>query len=162
MRPCLLIPCAFILALAAGRDCAAAVRAGELIVTQGHGGVPCFSISEAQELRAGAPNFHAITVNEAGVKGALWTMTMPRERTFPVSFRMCVPYAGRLPVLPQTAAAPLHPGRLYEVTIEARAPFAANVPRSYRARFCLQKGTGGAAAVRSVGPEGKARYACGA
>ncbi len=166
MRFFLLLPCTFVLAMTAGRDCAAAARVGELTVTYGNAGVPCFSISEAEELRTGAPNFHSITVGEAGAKSSAWTMAMPRERTFPVSFRMCVPYAGRLPVLPQTPAASLQPGRLYEVTIETRAPFAPNAPRSYRARFCMQKSAPGGAVARDGKPEakpaGKGRYACGA
>jgi hypothetical protein len=50
---------------------------------------------------------------------------------------MCIPYAGRVPVLPQTPAAPLAPGTVYEVAINARSSRLSAAPRDYRARFCL-------------------------
>lgn len=158
----LFLACCLFIALA--RDCAAApaVRIGEVMVRQGNGGVPCFSISEREEARAGAPDFHSITVSEAGpgAKNAMWSMAMPRQRTFPVSFRMCVPYAGRLPVLPQTPAAPLQPGRVYEVAIEPRGPLAAAAPRSYRGRFCVGAAGPGAPAVRAAIADARGRYMC--
>ncbi|WP_426107517.1 hypothetical protein [Massilia sp. TSP1-1-2] len=144
-----LLRCLFILAIASAGACAAA-PAGELLVRQGNGGVPCFTIPEAEEARAGAPNFHAITVSEAGAKTPVWKMVMPPQRTFPVTFRMCVPYAGRLPVLPQTPAATLQPGKVYEVAIDARGPRPASAPRDYRARFCLVAQRDGALLVRHV------------
>lgn len=116
----------------------AASRIGELEVRPGKGGAACFTIPHAQERRTGAPQFEAISVTDAAnPKLALWSMAMPRERTFAVSFQMCIPYGGRLPVLPRTAAAALAPGRVYEVTIAPRAP-QAGAPRLYRARFCLR------------------------
>src|SRR6476660_9285556 len=93
----------FIVLTAAALDSVAGPRVGELVVRTGSSGVPCFTISEAEEARSGAPDFHAIAVSEG--KNVLWGMTMHGQRTFPVSFRMCIPYAGRLPVLPQTPAA---------------------------------------------------------
>lgn len=159
--PCLLIQYAFLLSLASGSACAAA-RSGEVVVREGNQGVPCFSISEAQERRTGAPNFHSITVSEAGAgaKGVVWIMKMPKHRTFPVSFRMCVPYAGRLPVLPQTPARGLQPGRVYEVLIEPRPPFAGKAPRSYRGRFCVVKTAQGRAGVDLPAPDSKGRHVC--
>lgn len=162
----LFLCCLLVLSIGPARDCAAAaaVRTGEVVVREGNAGVPCFSISEREELRAGAPNFHAITVGEAGAgaRGAMWTMAMPAARTFPVSFRMCVPYAGRLPVLPQTPALALQPGQVYEVVIEARPPLAAKAPRSYRGRFCVLKAAAGVPRVRMAVADAKGRYACGA
>ncbi|MEJ7804499.1 MAG: hypothetical protein WKG03_01060 [Telluria sp.] len=140
--------CLFALALASAGACAAS-RVGELVVKEGNAGVPCFTIPEAEEARGGAPNFHAITVTEVGVKGALWKMAMPAQRTFPVTFRMCIPYAGRLPVLPQTPAVALQPRRVYEVAIDARAR-GAGAPRDYRARFCLERQEDGALRVRNL------------
>jgi hypothetical protein len=155
---------AFILGLAAA-PATGAVRTGELEVREGKAGVPCFTIPEAEERRAGAPDFQSISVAESGpgAKTPLWTMSMPKQRTFPVSFRMCIPYAGRLPVLPQTAAAPLQPGRAYDVTIEARSAQQAGGPHTYRARFCLVPQRQGDARVRQIGAgslDPKARLVC--
>jgi hypothetical protein len=84
---------------------------------------------------------------------ALWSMAMPKERTFALSFRMCIPYAGRLPVLPQMPAAPLQAGHPYEVVIDVKTPQQAGAPHSYRARFCLDTHSGGALQVRTLGPQ---------
>lgn len=162
------IRCALVLGLAAA-PAVGAVRSGELEVREGKAGVPCFTISETEERRGGAPDFHAISVAEtgAGARNVMWTMSMPKARTFPVTFRMCIPYAGRLPVLPQTPAAALQPGRPYEVTIEVRARQQANAPRYYRARFCLQRQGQGQGQLRvhhigAGGGDAKARAGCGA
>ena len=97
----------------------------------------------------------------AAPKTALWRMAMPAQRTFPVSFRMCIPYAGRLPVLPQMPAAPLQAGKIYDVVIDARTGHARAVgPRDYRGRFCLVRQAGGALRVRNIGAAGKQRPAC--
>src|SRR5690606_16639048 len=59
----------------------AARRVGEAQVRAGANDVPCFTISQREERRAGAPDFHAVTVTEeGGGKGVLWRMAMPRER----------------------------------------------------------------------------------
>ena len=150
MPPSPLHCCLFVLAIASAGECAAA-HVGELVVKEGNGGVPCFTIPEAEEARGGTPDFHAITVTEVGAKGALWKMTMPAQRTFPVTFRMCIPYAGRVPVLPQTPAAALQPRRVYEVAIDARAR-RTGAPRNYRARFCLYRQENGAMRVRNIVP----------
>jgi hypothetical protein len=160
-----IIRCALILGLVAAQ-LAGAARIGELEVREGKAGVPCFTIPEAEERRSGAPDFQAINVLEAGTgaKTPLWSMAMPKARTFPVSFRMCIPYAGRLPVLPQTPAAPLQAGRPYDVTIEVRAPQQAGAPRNYRARFCLVALDKGELHVRNLGAgnaDPKSRRACG-
>lgn len=139
----LLFPCAL---LVAGAADGAAAPVGALEVREGHAGVPCFTISEAQERRSGAPDFQSIAVREAGShhKGALaWSMTLAGARTFAVTFRMCIPYAGRLPVLPQTPAAELRPGQVYEVGMEVRMPAPATsklaAPRIYRGWFCIAR-----------------------
>lgn len=117
--------------------CEAAPRVGPLEVRAGHAGVACFTIPEAQERGSGPPQFDSISVADVfAPRTPLWSMTMPPDRTFAVSFRMCIPYGGRLPVLPHNVAAPLTAGRIYEVTMTPRAP-EAGAPRMYRARFCL-------------------------
>ncbi len=140
--------------LLASTATAGAARTGEIEVRDGSSGVPCFTVPEREERRGGAPNFQSIVVVEAGRANAvMWKMAMPATRSFPVSFRMCIPYAGRLPVLPQTPAAPLRPGRSYEVTIAAE-PATRGGPRSYRARFCV---SGEAGALKVGGTAGTGR-----
>jgi len=128
----------FLLALPAQ----AARRTGEAQVREGANGVPCFTISEREEKRGGAPDFQSVTVSEAGGK-VLWRMAMPRERTFPVMYSMCIPYGGRVQALPQTPAASLEPGKTYLVQIDARPGRKAAMPLRYQARFCLVKKPGG-------------------
>ena len=165
MQASWILAAAIVLGLAAA-PAVGALRTGELEVRAGNAGVPCFTISQAEEQRSGTPEFESISVADTGpgARTVKWSMAMPRPRTFPVSFRMCIPYAGRLPVLPQTAAAPLLPGRPYEVTIEARPTQAAGAPRHYRTRFCLVRQGAGALQVRNLGAgslDAKARLACG-
>ena len=142
-RPLLLL---FAVLAGLSMDSAAAPRVGELAIRIGNGGIPCFTIPQDEEERAGAPDFHSITVSDG--KTTLWSMAMPRQRTFPVSFRMCIPYAGRLPVLPQTPAAELQMGRAYDVYVATRKPGSA--PQGYRARFCLLRQGSGAVRVRTL------------
>ncbi len=153
--------CLFVLAIVAGAAECAAARTGELLVKEGKGGTPCFTISETEEQRGGTPDFQEIVVSEPGARAVLWRMAMPAHRTFPVTVSMCIPYAGRLPVLPQTPAVPLEAGRVYEVAISARLPRTAAAPRDYRARFCLVQ-VDGALQVRNISlAAAKARAACG-
>lgn len=131
--------CIWMAALLAAADggCAQA-RIGVLDVRAGQYGAACFTISQAEEARHGTPQFDAISVvDPASPRVPLWRMAMPRERTFALSHHMCVPYAGRVPALPRTSAAPLLPGRVYEAAIVVRTP-AAGAPRLYRVRFCLR------------------------
>lgn len=122
----------------------AARRIGEVEVRAGANGVPCFTISDREEQRGGAPDFEAVTVSDSSGK-PMWKMTMPRERTFPVTHSMCIPYAGRVQALPQTPAAVLEAGRAYQVLIDARKAKNAASPLRYLAWFCLVPGTGLAA-----------------
>ena len=111
-------------------------RIGEATVRQGANGVPCFTISANEEKRGGAPDFQAILVSDA-VGKPMWKMAMPRERTFPVMFSMCIPYGGRVPALPQTPAGQLSPGTVYTVQIDARPSRKTSAPLRYQTRFCL-------------------------
>jgi hypothetical protein len=151
MLRCVTVSCAL---LASANGQCAGTPAGALEIRAGHGGQPCFTIPAAEELRNGTPDFQSITVREAGRPGKgggtpLWTMAMTGQRTFAVTYTMCIPYAGRLPVLPQTPAAPLKTGQLYEVAITVRAP-PANVPRSYRGWFCMEGLAGRAPGPRAL------------
>lgn len=134
----------------------AAARVGELEVRLGNSGVPCFTISAAEEKRSGEPNFQSIVVADSAA-AVMWKMAMPKPRTFPLTIHMCVPYGGRLPVLPQTPSAPLQSGKTYDVTIYVAASKAASAPRLYRGRFCV-KGKEGAWKIAQ--PDGHQRGAC--
>ncbi len=133
-----------------------AARVGALEVRSGNTGVPCFTITAAEEQRSGEPDFHSIVVSDSAA-AVMWKMTMPKPRTFPLTVHMCVPYGGRLPVLPQTPSAPLQPGRTYDVTIHVAPAKSASAPRLYRGRFCL-KGKEGAWKIAQ--PDGHQRGAC--
>ena len=113
----------------------AAARVGAIEVRDGHGGMPCFTVSEQEERRSGTPDFRAIVVTDGA--SVMWKMGMPKSRSFSMSYHMCIPYAGRLPVLPQTPAASLHAGKAYDVTVTVDAPRNATAPRLYRGRFCV-------------------------
>lgn len=117
----------------------AARRVGEAEVRTGANGVPCFTISQREERRGGAPDFGAITVMPARDGPPMWRMAMPAARTFPVAFAMCVPYGGRIPALPQTPAAPLREGGPYTVMIDTRPGRNEARPLRYQARFCLAR-----------------------
>jgi hypothetical protein len=108
-----------------------AARAGLLTVhlsARGEWGMPCFTVFQKGERRFGAPEFRSISVTDvaAGGKSMMWTMSIPPERPFQVTFRLCIPYAGRLPVLPKTTALPLQPGKLYEALIDIKPPMSAS------------------------------------
>lgn len=127
----------------------AARRIGEAQVRDGANGVPCFTISQREEKRGGVPDFQSVTVSEAGGK-VLWRMAMPRERTFPVMYSMCIPYGGRVQALPQTPAAMLEAGKSYLVQIDARPGRKASMPLRYQARFCLGR-EGGKLRLQAIG-----------
>lgn len=165
MRYLITISCIFLLAAAAAARAGAPARIGEAEVREASNGGPCFTISEREERRGGVPDFRSLTVFGASNKpnAKMWSMTMPRERTFGVTFSMCIPYGGRLRSLPQTHAAELEPGRVYQVYIDARVPNAPNSPRGYMARFCLIREHGGGTVVHHIDAdarEGRYHYGC--
>ncbi|WLI87923.1 hypothetical protein Q4S45_14370 [Massilia sp. R2A-15] len=144
---------------------APAQRVGEAEVRDAKKGQPCFTISEREERRGGAPDFEAISVidTSARPRETMWKMSMPSGRTFPVMFSMCIPYAGRVQSLPQTRATELEPGRVYEVTIDVRSGGTPEQARSYGARFCLVRQRDGDVKVLPIAPgarEGKNSYGC--
>jgi hypothetical protein len=160
MKP-LVAACFLLLATAHAR--AGIGRVGEAEVRESANGDPCFTISEREERHFGTPNFDAVVVTDPQAKRpVLWRMAMPRERTFPVAFSMCIPYGGRVPALPQTPAAKLEPGRVYRVRIEARAA-RGTLAGTYEARFCLARQHDGSVLVHHIGRddrEGRRLYGC--
>ncbi|MES2757430.1 MAG: hypothetical protein V4693_08655 [Pseudomonadota bacterium] len=144
---------------------APAPRTGEAEVRETRGGLPCFTISQREEERGGAPDFQAVTVYDPSSRprAKMWTMAMPPDRTFPVLFSMCIPYAGRVQSLPQTKSVMLETGKVYEVHIDVRPGGGPNQPRAYGARFCLAKQRDGGVLVRHIGAgaqEGRNLYGC--
>jgi hypothetical protein len=122
-------------------------RVGEAEVREGPRGGPCFTIS-AREARLGTPDFQTIAVWDG--MHPVWKMAMPKDRTFPLTYGMCVPYGGRVAALPRTASAPLSPGRVYSLRIDAR-PGRGRAASVYEARFCIARRPDGEAVVRQVG-----------
>ncbi|RSZ58798.1 hypothetical protein HF313_26485 [Massilia atriviolacea] len=162
MRAALLTVCSLAMWCASA---GAGAHLGELDVRAGSGGMPCFTIFQKDERRFGAPEFRSISVSEvtAAGKSLMWAMTIPPERPFQVTFRLCIPYAGRLPVLPKTTALPLQPGKVYEALIDITPPMPSSAPRAYRARFCLSGKADGPLQVRTLNsgaPDGKGRGGC--
>lgn len=122
-------------------------RVGEADVRDGPGGGPCFGIAPG-EARFGTPDFGAIVVTD-GVH-PVWKMALPKERTFALAAGTCVPYGGRSPALPRTASAPLAPGRIYLLHIDARPSGHGHAASAYEARFCLVRRADGGTAVHLI------------
>jgi hypothetical protein len=135
-------------------------RSGDADVRES-GGVPCFTIAGRDERRDGAPSFQAISVVDVARKprATMWAMAMPADRTFPLMFSMCIPYAGRVPALPQEEAEPLAPDTVYEVAIAVRAG-TGKLPAAYVGRFCLVRQADGTRAVRLLGAAARLATAC--
>jgi hypothetical protein len=125
----------------------ALARTGAAEVREGPRGGPCFTISPREE-REGTPDFHAVSVSDG--QRLLWKMTMPPERTFPLSFSMCVPYGGQVASLPHTEATALEAGKVYYLRIEARPGKVRGAAQAYEARFCLARQRNGAAVVHQI------------
>ena len=138
----------------------AATRIGEAEVREGPRGGPCFTISPREE-RLGVPDFRAVTVSDGA--RLLWRLSMPAERSFPLSFSMCVPYGGKVASLPRTQAAELEAGKVYYLHIETRPPKGKPMPPSYAARFCLARQRDGSTSVHQIwngDREGPHMYGC--
>lgn len=153
----------FLLSSAAIDAGAAGGRVGEAEVRANANGEPCFTISQHEERHYGTPDFQAVSVIDSHARQpVLWHMVMPAERTFPVSFSMCIPYGGRVQALPQSAAARLEPGRVYRVRIESRAAHG-SIASAYEARFCLARQPDGSLLVHHIWPddrEGRHLFGC--
>jgi len=140
------IPIRVLLACAWLPAAVAHARVGAAEVREGPRGGPCFTISPHEE-RLGTPDFHGIVVWDGA--RPVWKMTMPKERTFPLTYGMCVPYGGRVASLPRTASGPLVPGHVYSLRIETR-PGGGRTAPFYEARFCLARQHDGSAVVHQI------------
>ena len=140
------IPIRVLLACAWLPATVAHARVGAAEVREGPRGGPCFTITPHEE-RLGTPDFHGIVVWDGA--RPVWKMTMPKERTFPLTYGMCVPYGGRVASLPRTASGPLVPGHVYSLRIETR-PGGGRTAPFYEARFCLARQHDGSAVVHQI------------
>jgi hypothetical protein len=131
------LPPTLMLSFALALPAQAARRAGEAEVRAGANGAPCFTIAAHEEARGAAPEFQSVTVSVPG-GAVMWHMAMLGTRSFPLASAMCIPYAGRVHALPQTPAAALEAGRVYQVQLDVRARSAA-LPLRYLARFCVAR-----------------------
>ena len=139
----------------------AAPRVGDAQVRNGKNELPCFTIAEREEQRGGSPDFQAVTVSAGG--RVLWRMAMPGERTFPLASSMCIPYGGRVQALPQTPAAQLERGIVYNVQLDTRTGKSVSAPLRYVARFCLERRRDGKPALRQINANdrpGRDLYGC--
>lgn len=125
----------------------AAARVGEADVREGPRGGPCFAIAPHEE-RLGTPDFSAIVVADGA--HPVWKMVLPQGRTFRLSSSNCVPYGGHSPALPRTASAPLLPGRIYRLRIDARPDGHGHAATRYEALFCLAQRRDGGTAVQQL------------
>jgi hypothetical protein len=112
------------------REAAAHVRAGA-------NGGPCFTVGTASEQQDGTAQFRGLTVVDTVTHAIMWQMALPSGRSFPLTYTVCIPYAGRVAALPQTPAAALADGRMYQVTLAVRNWNRPAAPRAYSATFCL-------------------------
>jgi hypothetical protein len=154
------VPVPVLLACAWLPAATAHARVGEAEVREGPRGGPCFTITPREE-RLGTPDFQGIVVWEGA--RPVWKMTMPKERTFPLTFGMCVPYGGRVASLPRSTSSALVPGRVYNLRIEARPDGRGRTAPFYEARFCLARQHDGRAVVHQIwnqDREGPRLYGC--
>jgi hypothetical protein len=107
------------------------------VVRADSNGRPCFTVDAAAEARDGTAQFRSVTVSDAAAGTVVWQMALPSGRSFALTRSICVPYAGRVNALPQTPAATLVTGRVYQVTLAVRNWDRPRAPRAYTAHFCL-------------------------
>jgi hypothetical protein len=100
-------------------------------------GRPCFTVDAAAEGRDGTAQFRSITVTDVVAGTVAWQMALPSGRSFALAYGICIPHAGRVNALPQTPAATLVAGRIYQVVLAVRNWDRPRAPRAYTARFCL-------------------------
>jgi hypothetical protein len=100
-------------------------------------GRPCFTVDAVAEERDGTAQFRSVTVTDVAVGTVVWRMALPSGRSFALTRSICIPYAGRVNALPQTPAATLVTGRIYQVVLAVRNWERPKAPRVYIAHFCL-------------------------
>lgn len=126
----------FLLPALAGSD-REPVRSALAHVRAGKNGEPCFTVDAASEQQDGTAQFRGLTVVDTVTHAIMWQMALPSGRSFPLTYTVCIPYAGRVAALPQTPAAALADGHMYQVTLVVRNWNRPAAPHAYSATFCL-------------------------
>jgi len=117
-------------------------------VRAGSNGEPCFSVDAQAERADGVAQFRAVTVVEPATGRLMWQMALPGDRSFALTHAICIPYAGRVPALPQTPAVALVAGRVYRVELAVHNAGNPKAPTAYTVDFCL---AGKASVPRQLG-----------
>ena len=130
MRSAVLLLAMLLVVPGLGAPAPASVRAGS-------NGGPCFTVDAAAERADGTAQFRAVTVVDVAADAVAWQMALPGGRSFALMHTVCIPYAGRVPALPQTSAAELVAGRVYRVVLAVHNGPHPQAPRAYTAQFCL-------------------------
>jgi hypothetical protein len=113
------------------------VQSAPAVVRAGSNGEPCFSVDAQAERADGVAQFRAVTVVEPASGRLMWQMALPGGRSFALTHAICIPYAGRVPALPQTPAVALVAGHVYRVELAVRNGANPKAPKAYTANFCL-------------------------
>ena len=117
-------------------------------------GVPCFTITEKEQRRAGVPLLGSLIVNEETneQRRDIWLFGLnPPGRTQPMPASACILYGQAPPGAEVTKAAePLQTGRLYGVFLHARPVDTTDPTFGYDAKFCLVAQAGGGVKVHQV------------
>ena len=102
-------------------------------------GLPCFTITNKEENRAGAPQLRGLKVYDASVKPSIevWFFTLPIDARQTISSNTCISY-GKAPLgAESTKAIQLAIGKVYEVAIKGKLNDSSDPTFWYEAKFCL-------------------------
>lgn len=127
-------------------------RMGEAEVRQVDG-VPCFTITEKEEQRAGgAPRLSALSVYDASASPTteIWSFTSQLAKMPTLSSGACIPY-GQAPAGSETTKSiPLQVGKKYGVVLSTEREDPSDPTFGYDARFCLVAKPDGGVRVQQV------------
>ena len=121
-------------------------------------GLPCFTISRAEESRNGQPLLGALSISDLSGKPArdIWSFFMTGGRKIPLSSKSCLRY-GKLPEGAKTAAgmpAPeLQSGRVYSIFLNGRPNDPSDPTYGYRGKFCIMTAPSGDRKIIAIGSD---------
>jgi len=141
--------------IAVSNSACVSTRLGEAAVKD-QNGVPCFTVTEKEQQRAGVPLLVALDLADVTVTTKpvveIWSFVLPAsERAQPMPASACILYGQALPGSDVTKAPePLQTGRLYEVYLNARPVDTSDPTFGVHAKFCLIAQAGGGVKVHQV------------
>lgn len=126
-------------------------RMGEVEISDAGGGTPCFGLPATERKRlAAAVEVYAVEVYQSDTRPlqALWAFNHAYPAATPLPVGACIAY-GQAPATAalRQPAAPLQPGHLYTVDLEATRE---GPTRGYSTRFCLRAQADGTQKVLRV------------